>query len=62
MKSGGLTAMKLADVLLLLKKILVGLVITVVPLVIITAGLWSIQRTQGPQAKPTSSSKVAYAN
>jgi hypothetical protein len=56
--------MKFADGWLLLKKILVGMAITVVPLAIIAAGLWSIQptRTNRPQAKPSSSAKVAYAN
>jgi hypothetical protein len=54
--------MRLADVLLLLKKIMVGVVITIVPLAIIVAGLWNIQRTRVPQAKPASSAKVAYAN
>jgi hypothetical protein len=56
--------MKIADGWLLLKKILVGIVITVVPLVIIASGLWSIQhaRMNRTQAKPTSSDKVAYAN
>jgi hypothetical protein len=62
--SGGLTEMNFADGWLLLKKILVGIVITVVPLAIIAAGLWSIQQTRvnRPQAKPTSPAKVAYAN
>jgi hypothetical protein len=56
--------MKFADGWLLLKKILVGIVITIVPLAIIASGLWSIQqrRANGPQTKPTSSAKVAYAN
>jgi hypothetical protein len=56
--------MKFADGWLLLKKILVGIVITIVPLAIISAGLWSIQRTRAnhPQTNPTSSTKVAYAN
>jgi hypothetical protein len=56
--------MNFADGRLLLKKILVGIAITVVPLGIITAGLWSIQqaRANQPQAKPTSSVKVSYAN
>ena len=56
--------MKIADGWLLLKKILVGVAVTVVPLAIITAGLWSIQRTRAtrPQTNQTSSSKVAYAN
>jgi hypothetical protein len=56
--------MKFADGWLLLKKILVGIVITVVPLAIIAAGLWIIQQTGAnrPPAKPTSSAKVVYAN
>jgi hypothetical protein len=56
--------MKFADGWLLLKKILVGIVITVVPLVIIAGGLWSIQqaRANHPQAKPASSTKVSYEN
>ena len=60
----GHSEMKIADGWLLLKKILVGIMITVVPLVIIASGLWSIQhaRMNRPQAKPTSSDKVAYAN
>ena len=51
--------MTIADGWLLLKKILVGIVVTVVPLAIIAVSLWSIQQTQ---VKPTSSNKVAYAN
>jgi hypothetical protein len=56
--------MKFSDGWLLLKKILVGIVITVVPLAIIAGGLWSIQRTRAnhPQTKSTSSTKVPYAN
>jgi hypothetical protein len=56
--------MKFADGWLLLKKILVGIVITVVPLAIITAGLWSIQRTRAnrPPTSTPSSAKEAYAN
>jgi hypothetical protein len=56
--------MTFADGWLLLKKILVGIVITLVPLAIIAGGLWTIQRTRAtdPQAKPNSSAKVAYAN
>jgi hypothetical protein len=56
--------MKLADGWLLLKKVLVGIAITVVPLAIIAGGLWSIQRTRAnhPQTKSTSSAKVPYAN
>jgi hypothetical protein len=56
--------MKFADGWLLLKKILVGIAITVVPLVILAGGLWSIQQAGAnrPPAKPNSSAKVSYAN
>jgi hypothetical protein len=56
--------MRLADGWLLLKKILVGIVITIVPLAIIAGGLWSIQqaRANHSQAQPDSSAKVTYAN
>jgi hypothetical protein len=56
--------MNISDGWLLLKKIAVGIVITIVPLIIIAGGLWSIQRVRshGPQSKPTSSARVAYAN
>jgi len=43
--------MKLADGLLLLKKILVGIAITVVPLAIIVGGLWTIQQTRANHAQ-----------
>jgi hypothetical protein len=60
---GGLE-MTFEDGWLLLKKILLGLAITIVPLAIIAFGLWSIQRsrTRAPQANPNSSAKVTYAN
>ncbi len=56
--------MKLADGWLLLKKILVGIAITVVPLAIIAGGLWSIQQAGGnhAQTKSHSPAKVTYAN
>jgi hypothetical protein len=56
--------MTFADGWLLLKKILVGVVITVVPLAIIAAGLWSVQQTRvnRPRATSTPSDKVTYAN
>jgi hypothetical protein len=56
--------MKFADVVLLLKKILVGLAITVVPLAIVAGGLWTIQhvRANHGQTKSDSSAKVTYAN
>jgi len=57
------TEMKFADGWLLLKKILVGIVITVVPLAIIAGGLWSIQqaRVNHPRATTNSSAEVTYA-
>lgn len=56
--------MKFADGWLLLKKILIGIAITVVPLAIIAGGLWSIQqeRANAPHAETNSSTKVPYAN
>jgi hypothetical protein len=54
--------MRFADGWLLLKKILVGIAITVVPLAIIAGGLWSLQQTRAPQARPVTSAKRAYAN
>lgn len=43
--------MKIADGWLLLKKILVGIAITVVPLAIIAGGLWSIQQARTNRAQ-----------
>ena len=56
--------MKIEDASMLLKKILVGIAITVVPLAIIAGGLWSIQqaRANHVQTKSNSSAKVTYAN
>ena len=56
--------MKFADGWLLLKKILVGIAITVVPLAIIAGGLWSMQQVRANHAptKSNSSAKVTYAN
>ena len=56
--------MKLADVWLLLKKIMVGVAITVVPLLIIAGALWTIQQVQAnhSQTKSNSSAKVTYTN
>jgi hypothetical protein len=56
--------MNLMDAWLLVKKIAVGIVITIVPLAIIVGGLW-ITRTHAGHpapAKQTSSAKVTYAN
>ena len=56
--------MKLADGWLLLKKILVGIAVTVAPLVIIAGGLWGIQRVRANHAQTKSNppAKVTYAN
>ena len=56
--------MKLADGWLLLKKILVGLAVTVAPLVIIAGGLWGVQRVHANrgQTKSNPPAKVTYAN
>jgi hypothetical protein len=56
--------MNISDSWLLLKKIAVGIVITIVPLIIIAGGLWSIQRLRphNRESKPTSTARVAYAN
>jgi hypothetical protein len=59
-----------SDIWLLAKKILVGIAITLVPLVILAAGLWLTQRLAGNQvnakhadAKQSFSTKaVTYAN
>ena len=44
--------MKFSDVTLLARKILVGIVITLVPLGILTGGLWITQRTIKKDSKP----------
>jgi hypothetical protein len=56
--------MKIEDAWLLLKKIAIGIAITVVPLAIIAVGLWSIQqvRANHAQTKSNSSAKVTYGN
>jgi hypothetical protein len=57
--------MNLTDTWLLTKKILVGIVITLVPLAILTGGLWLTQRLVGNHAhkKQTTSTKAMnYAN
>jgi hypothetical protein len=56
--------MKLADGWLLLKKILVGIAVTVVPLLVIAGALWTIQQVQAnhSQTNSNSSAKVTYAN
>ena len=43
--------MKFSDVRLLARKILVGIVITLVPLGILTGGLWITQRTTNKDSK-----------
>ena len=57
--------MRFEDLMLLGKKIIVGVVITVVPLAILAGGLWFTQRVAGnhPHAKQSSSAKeMPYAN
>lgn len=51
--------MTLSDVNILIKKILVGIAITVIPFLIIFGGLWLTQRilTPGPQAQQTSTNQ-----
>jgi len=49
--------MTLKDTWLLARKILLGVVITVVPLAIVAGGLWMTQRMAGG-GKQTSSAKV----
>jgi hypothetical protein len=52
-----LEAMTISDAWLLTKKIALGAVITVVPLAILTVGLWLTQRVAGG-GKQTSTTKV----
>jgi len=57
--------MNFTDTWLLTRKILVGIIITLVPLAILAGGLWLTQRLTGnhAHAKQTSSTKVVtYAN
>lgn len=57
--------MTLTDVWLLTKKIALGILITVVPLAILSVGLWLTQRRANihPHNQQTSSTKVAsHAN
>ena len=44
--------MNFSDVTLLVRKILVGIVITLVPLLILTGGLWITERTIKTDSKP----------
>jgi hypothetical protein len=53
---GGTVEMTFADGWLLLKKILLGIAITVVPLAIIAGGLWSIQPVRADHAPTKSNS------
>jgi hypothetical protein len=56
--------MRLGDAWLLWKKILVGLIVTIVPLAILASGLWLTQRFAGSHArsKQDSTKQVTYAN
>jgi hypothetical protein len=57
-------AMKFTDGWLLLKKIAVGLVITIVPLAIIAGSLWGVQklRSDAAPSQSDSSVKVSHEN
>jgi hypothetical protein len=56
--------MRFSDGWLLLKKIAVGVAITVVPLAIIAGSLWATQRFTGHRAhaEQSSAKEVSYAN
>ena len=56
--------MNFSDVTLLARKILVGIVITLVPLGILTGGLWVTQRTMAKKSKAVVSHSVetSHAN
>jgi hypothetical protein len=55
--------MTLTDTWLLIKKILLGIVITAVPLAILTGGLWITQRAGHSNEKQVSSAKeTSHAN
>jgi len=57
--------MKLTDTWLLAKKILVGVVITIVPLAMLAGGLWLTQRFAGhpaPANQVSSTKGASYAN
>lgn len=60
----GILAMTLSDIWLLTKKIVVGIVITVVPLIILGGGLRLAQKTMGVHAdnKKLSSKGTPNAN
>ena len=44
--------MTLSDVSILGKKVLVGIIITIIPFIIIVGGLWLTQRALGGDPKP----------
>ena len=54
--------MQIADVWLLLKKIVVGLVITIVPLAIVVGSLWGVQRLRSSDAPSQSDSSVKVSH
>lgn len=57
--------MRFEDLVLLGKKIIVGVVITIVPLAVLAGGLWFTQHLAGSHshAKQSSSAKeISYAN
>jgi hypothetical protein len=65
MGNNGDGGMNLTDTWLLTKKILLGIVITLVPLAILTGGLWLTQRlvgNHGHEKQTTSTKAMNYAN
>jgi hypothetical protein len=55
--------MRWADITLLVKKIGIGILIALIPLVILTGGLWVSQKAfKRPQATVNHSVEVSHAN
>jgi len=54
--------MTLSDVSILGKKILVGIIITVIPFIIIAGGLWLTQRVLTNNTKPTQQVSTTKTN
>ena len=54
--------MTLIDTWLLVKKIVLGIVITVVPLVILAGGLWITQRSHTSAKQVSSAKRASHAN
>jgi len=54
--------MTLSDVSILGKKILVGIIITLIPFIIIAGGLWLTQKALGGDPKPQQNVKTIKTN